>query len=251
MQMAISSAFPTALSTATQRYNVSSLVPVVASAMSSQGNSPFVLIEDWMALFEMATDFRTDAQRKALLSRNVSNEAMQWLVRDVVPIRARLNRTQVKARIIDRFKRSVHNHVEQAIDRVLKPGEATQAYFLEERRLLGLAGQTQENQIAWLTRGLPSKLMKAQVAASRPRTKADWLANALAMENTVKSTDDNKAERKPRSARVDHVTGQSNPGRKGQSWSGQSQPNKSGSSRSFFWRGTAIGYGLSTILQVH
>ena len=41
------------------------------------GQDLLVLVEDWMALFEMATDFSTDLQRKALLSRHVSNEAMQ------------------------------------------------------------------------------------------------------------------------------------------------------------------------------
>ena len=71
------------------------------------------------------------------------------------------------------------------MDRTLKTGETIQAYFLEKRRLLDLAGQTQENQIALLTRGLLNKLREAQVAASRPRTTADWLEIALAVENTI------------------------------------------------------------------
>ena len=196
------------------------------------GQDPLVLVEDWMALFEMATDFSTDVQRKALLSRHVSNEAMQWLVREIAPIRATLTWDQVKTRMVDRFKRSVHNHLEQAMDRMLKNGETIQAYFLEKRRLLDLAGQTQENQIALLTRGLPSKLMKAQVAASRPRTTADWLEIALAVENTLKSSDDTaKPDRKPRPARVNHVNDQGNSGTRGQFGSGSSQPNRSDSNQ--------------------
>ena len=197
------------------------------------GQDPLVLVEDWMALFEMTTDFSTDLQRKALLSRHVSNEAMQWLVREIAPIRATLTWDQVKTRMVDRFKRSVHNHLEQAMDRTLKTGETIQAYFLEKRRLLDLAGQTQENQIALLTRGLPSKLMKAQAAASRPRTTADWLEIALAVENTLKSTDDTaKTDRKSRPARVNHVNDHGTNGARGQSGSGQSQSNRFDSNQS-------------------
>ena len=195
------------------------------------GQDPLVLVEDWMALFEMATDFSTDLQRKALLSRHVSNEAMQWLVREIAPIRATLTWAQVKT-AINRFKRTVHNHLEQAMDRVLKEGETIQAYFLEKRRLLDLAGQTQENQIALLTRGLPSKLMKAQVAASRPRTTADWLEIALAVENTLKTNEDTaKPDRKSRPARVNHINDQGNTGQRGQFRSGQSHSNRSDSNQ--------------------
>ena len=114
------------------------------------------------------------------------------------------------------------------MDRTLKTEETIQAYFLEKRRLMDLAGQTEENQIALLTRGLPSKLMKAQVAASRPRTTADWLEIALAVENTLKSSDDTaKPDRKPRLARVNHVDDQGNSGTRGQFGLGSSQPNRS------------------------
>ena len=119
------------------------------------------------------------------------------------------------------------------MDRTLKTGETIQAYFLEKRRLLDLAGQTQENQIALLTRGLPSKLKKAQVAASRPRTTADWLEIALAVENTLKSTDDTaKTDRKSRPVRVNHVNDHGTNGARGQSGSGQSQSNRFDSNQS-------------------
>ena len=58
------------------------------------GQDPLVLVEDCMAVFEMATDFSTDLQRMELLSRHVSNEAMQWLVREIAPISATLTWNQ-------------------------------------------------------------------------------------------------------------------------------------------------------------
>ena len=146
------------------------------------GNDPLVKIDDWLGLFDIVTTGYTDEEKFIALCRHVTADAMTWAVRDIGPKRSTLSWPQIKTQMEKRFGRAVHNHLMEAVDRVLKPNETIESYFNEKKRLMDLAGENDVNQVALLTRGLTHNSMKSQIAAQRPNTPALWLEIALAVE---------------------------------------------------------------------
>ena len=146
------------------------------------GSDPLVKINIWLGLFDVVTTGYTDEEKFIALCRHITADAMTWAVMDIAPIRQTLKWSDIKARMQQRFGRAVHNHLMEAVDRDLNPNETIESYFNEKRRLMALAGQDDENQVALLTRGLTNISMKKHIAAQMPETPQVWLKIALAIE---------------------------------------------------------------------
>ena len=159
------------------------------------GTNPHIHIDDWLRLFNLVTRRLTEEDRIEALARHVGEEAMLWLIRDILP-EEDLDWEEIQLRMTTRFRRATHSFLDDAMDRELKPNESLESYFNDKRRLMRLAGVPDHNQIPMLSRGIPNKSMRTHIATTMPPDPDTWLRVALVAEANLRSRESN-TERRP------------------------------------------------------
>ena len=139
------------------------------------GTDPLMEVDDWLGLFELVTIRMTDQDRIIALGRHLDGDAFRWMVREIAPTATTIPWVDVRNKMVTRFRKTVDSFMNDAIDRELKTGESLHAFVNEKRRLMTLADLNEANQVAMLTRGIPNRLMRTQIAAARPKSTEEWL----------------------------------------------------------------------------
>ena len=160
------------------------------------GTDPLMEVDDWLGLFELVTVRMTDQDRIIALGRHLDGDAFRWMVREIAPTATTIPWADVRTKMITRFRKTVDSFMNDAIDRELKTGESLHAFVNEKRRLMTLADLNEANQVAMLTRGIPNRLMRTQIAAARPKSTEEWLQVATAIEASL-NLNNQKDDRKP------------------------------------------------------
>ena len=156
------------------------------------GSDALTRVEDWIVIFEITTRGWTDADRITAVCRHLSGEAMRWLVREIAPLIETMTWTQFKHKIQIRFGRPTRNHLEEAFERLQRPGETMESYFNEKRRLLTLAGQDNANQVALLSRVLHDVNIRNLIRVQLPETPEQRLKIALQIEQPIANSSESK-----------------------------------------------------------
>ena len=160
------------------------------------GTDPLMEVDDWLGLFELVTVRMTDQDRIIALGRHLDGDAFRWMVREIAPTATTIPWADVRTKMVTRFRKTVDSFMNDAIDRELKTGESFHAFVNEKRRLMTLADLNEANQVAMLTRGIPNRLMRTQIAAARPKSTEEWLQVATAIEASLNLNNQND-DRKP------------------------------------------------------
>ena len=141
-------------------------------------------VQTWLALFEVHTDDKSEAERTKLLMYSLDKSALEWYG-DVV-VGNNLSWLTVKELMIARFGTSTATPLIDAQRRRLQKNETVEQYFGEKIRLLRQAGLDEPSMVDQLTEGLPFSWKLTLTAASPTNTTA-WIQVAQRTETHFKS----------------------------------------------------------------
>lgn len=147
------------------------------------GNETAVRVEAWSALFEAATEGRSDHERVRLLMRHLEGHAINWFAEDIVPTLTTISWAECKALLISRFGRAPVRPILEAQKRYLRKQETVQDYYLDKLQLLRQTGLTEGDQVAMLTDGMPVHYRNALISAQITRP-TSWLSVAQQLESS-------------------------------------------------------------------
>lgn len=144
-----------------------------------------VHIDAWLRVFEVIMYEETDRNKRYLVVRYLDGPALTWFSRHIIPDLESITWSDVKERLIKRFKETTIRPIIAAQKRYLKSSETVQNYFNEKLRLLMDTNLEEQDMVALLTEGMPL-IYKPHLIAAHIASTNDWLAISLELESNYK-----------------------------------------------------------------